>query len=260
MQRAARADDRRRRRAGRDLAGGQGAAAAARDDPRPASCAGGARIAELAIVEQLGVSRTPVRTALMRLRAGRPARSAAQRRLCGADVLRARRRRCDRAARHARRPVGAARGRARRAAGGAARGARLPAAHRRAAARSRRSTTRPSRATSSINARFHALLSEMAGSDADRAAAGARQRPAVRLAHRLRGGAGQLAGRARHAGDRAGPAPAGARCDRAARRLARRGADARARRIAQRNLREALHEPPALQRLPGVQPDPPRAR
>jgi GntR family transcriptional regulator of vanillate catabolism len=50
------------------------AVAAARDDPG-GELPGGTRIAELSMVEKLGVSRTPIRAALMRLERRRPARS-----------------------------------------------------------------------------------------------------------------------------------------------------------------------------------------
>ena len=50
-----------------------------------------------------------------------------------------------------------------------------------------------------FNEQFHRAAVRDGGQPADRAAAGARDQPAVRLALGLRGGAGQLAGRARHA-------------------------------------------------------------
>ncbi len=165
---------------------------------------GGARIAEVAISEQLGVSRTPVRTALMRLEqegllealpnggyAVRTFRSATWP-MPSSCAARSKGWSPGSRPSAARRPWCCA-------------SARLPAAHRRTAARAR-ARRRGLLALRDAQRALPRTALRNGGQPRHRAAARARDQPAVRVALGLRHRAGQLAGRTRHARDCARPA------------------------------------------------------
>jgi DNA-binding GntR family transcriptional regulator len=186
----------------------------------------GARIAELWLVERLNVSRTPVRLALVKLAEeglldALPAGGYAVKDFSESDIH------------DAIEVRGTMEGLAVRLAAERGVAPVLIAEARECLERIDEALARPelTDATFSVyveqNARFHALLSEMA--DSPLVSRQLEKATAVRVAQRLRDGAGGRTARARHSGGRAGPAPHGHRGHRAARGRARRGADARAR-------------------------------